>query len=167
MQIREKLRMIGKLIMAYTLFVLVCLQFIVNITYLLGADNPEYLRQTTALFGSNVFFSVFFVIYTHWYNFCKISRWASIAEFLLALDVYFVKNDSTYNLIFQSVILICGIIATLLSYGDKFPSCMMSLYTMFIKKIVKNGFHFEKALEDFKETRYQIHKSKYIHHHGE
>ena len=161
---RERLRMRAKLFLAYVPFVLVCCQFIVNVTYMLGIDNAEYLRQTTVFFGSNLLVSIFFVVYTHFFNFCRISRWSSIAELFLALDVWIIRDDNLYNLIFQSVLLICGIIATLLSYSDKFPTCLMSLHTMFIKKIFKNGFHCEKALEDFKETRYKVHRSKYINH---
>lgn len=161
---RERLRMRAKLFLAYLPFILVCAQFIVNVSYLLGVDNPEYLRQTAVLFGSNVLFSIFLVVYTHFFHFCRISRWSSIAELFLALDVWIIRDDNLYNIIFQTVILVCGIIATLLSYGEKFPNCMMSLYTMFIKKIVKNGFHFEKALEDFKDSRYKVHRTKYLQH---
>jgi len=156
------MRMRGKLYMAYFPFVLVCIQFLINVALLLGLDNPEILYYLNAMFGTNFFFAVFLVCYTNFFHFCRISKWASFAELALAIDVMVVKNETTYNLIFQTIIIICAIIATLLYYGDKFPSCMMSLYTMFLKKVIKNGFHCEKALEDFKESRYQIHKSNQL-----
>ncbi len=161
------MRMRGKLYMAYFPFVLVCIQFLINVALLLGLENPEVLYYLNAMFGTNFFFAVFLVCYTNFFHFCIISKWASFAELALAIDVMVVKNETTYNIVFQSVIMICGIIVTLLSYGGKFPSCMMSMYTMFLKKVIKNGFHCEKALEEFKENRYKIHRSKYIHHHGE
>lgn len=161
---RERLRMRAKLFLAYVPFVLVCCQFIVNVSYMLGIDNAEYLRQTTVFFGSNLLVSIFFVVYTHFFHFCRISRWSSIAELFLALDVWIIRDDNLYNLVFQSVLLICGIIATLLSYSDKFPSCLMSLHALFIKKIIKHKFDCVKSLEDFKEDVYQRNYKKFTHH---
>jgi hypothetical protein len=161
---RERLRMRAKLFLAYLPFILVCAQFIVNVSYLLGIDNPEYLRQTAVLFGSNVLFSIFLVVYTHFFHFCRISRWSSIAELFLALDVWIIRDDNLYNLIFQSILLICGIIATLLSYSDKFPTCLMSLHALFIKKIFKHRFDCVKSLEEFKEDVYNRNYKKFTHH---
>ena len=161
---RERLRMRAKLFLAYVPFVLVCCQFIVNVSYMLGIDNAEYLRQTTVFFGSNLLVSIFFVVYTHFFHFCRISRWSSIAELFLALDVWIIRDDNLYNLIFQSVLLICGIIATLLSYSDKFPSCLMSPHALFIKKIFKHRFDCVKSLEEFKEDVYNRNYKKFTHH---
>jgi len=158
------MRMRGKIFMAYFPFVLVCCQFIINCLFLLGLDNQTFLYYANALFGTNFFFAVFLVCYTQFFYFCRISKWASIAEFLLALDVLFVKNDSTYNLIFQSIILICAIIVTLLSYSDKFPSCLMSLHALFVKKIFKHRFDCVKSLEEFKEDVYNRNYKKFTHH---
>lgn len=158
------MRMRGKLYMGYFPFVLVCIQFLINVALLLGLDNPEVLYYLNAMFGTNFFFAVFLVCYTNFFHFCRISKWASFAELALAIDVMVVKNETTYNIVFQSVIMICGIIVTLLSYSDKFPTCLMSLHALFIKKIFKHRFDCVKSLEEFKEDVYNRNYKKFTHH---
>ena len=134
------MRMRGKLFMAYFPFVLVSGQFIINVLYLLGIDNEIFLYYSNALFGTNLGFAVFLVCYTQFFHFCRISKWSAFVEVLLALDVMIVRDETTYNLVFQSIILFAGIILTLLTYANIFPTCLMSLHALFIKKIIKNKF---------------------------
>jgi len=154
----------GKIYMAYFPFVLVCIQFLINVAFLLGMTNDKVLYYANACFGTNFFFAVFLVCYTNFFHFCRISRWASYAELALAIDVVIIKDETIYNVIFQTIIIGCALLITALSYSRIFPTCMMSMVTIFIKKMVKNKFHCEKALEDFKDSRYKIHSTKYIHH---
>lgn len=154
----------GKIYMAYFPFVLVCIQFLINVAFLLGMTNDRVLFYANTFFGTNFFFAVFLVCYTNFFHFCRIYRWASYAELALAIDVIVVQDDSVYNIVFQCIIIACALILTALSYSKLFPTCMMSMVTIFIKKVLKNKFHCEKALEDFKENRYKVHRSKYIHH---
>jgi len=158
------MRIWGKIYMAYFPFVLVCIQFLINVALLLGLENPEVLYYLNAMFGTNFFFAVFLVCYTNFFHFCIISKWASFAELALAIDVMVVKNETTYNIVFQSVIMICGIIVTLLSYSDKFPTCLMSLHALFIKKIFKHRFDCVKSLHEFKEDVYNRNYKKFTHH---
>ncbi len=158
------MRMRGKLYMAYFPFVLVCCQFIINCLFLLGLDNQTFLYYANALFGTNFFFAVFLVCYTQFFYFCRISKWAAFVEVLLAIDVIVVRNDNIYNLVFQTIILIAAIMLTLLQYSKVFPTCLMSLHTMFIRKVIKNKFDCVKSLEDFKDASYKTHLKKYSHH---
>jgi hypothetical protein len=158
------MRMRGKLFMAYFPFVLVSGQFIINVLYLLGIDNEIFLYYSNALFGTNLGFAVFLVCYTQFFHFCRISKWSAFVEVLLALDVMIVRDETTYNLVFQSIILFAGIILTLLTYANIFPTCLMSLHALFIKKIIKNKFDCVKSLEDYKNESYKIHLEKYSNH---
>ena len=150
--------------MAYFPFALVCCQFLINVAFILGFDNETFLYYANALFGTNFLFSVFLVCYTQFFYFCRISKWAAFVEVLLAIDVMVVRNESMYNLLFQTIILVAGILLTLLSYSKVFPSCLMSLHALFIRKIFKNKFDCVKSLEDFKEDVYKTNYKKFTHH---
>lgn len=164
MDLGSKTRMRVKLFMAYFPLGLVISQFIVNCLYLLGVDNKEFLYQSTVQFGANFWVAVFFVCYTWLFNFCRISKWAARVELLLAIDISIAHDENMYNLIFQTIILIAGIMLTLLQYSKVFPTCLMSLHTMFIRKVIKNKFDCVKSLEDFKDASYKTHLKKYSHH---
>lgn len=99
--------------LAYFPIILVALQVAANSMFLLMPDlyyqSGFYLNL---LLGTNGLFAIFLVLFTFRFRFCRLSRWAAVAECLFALNYAIVKEDSLYNILFQIIV---GSIALLLT----------------------------------------------------
>ncbi len=130
----------AKLFIIYFPIILVIGQIGVNMLYFLS--KPTYLElgfYLNTFFGTNVFFSIFLVAFTFCFKFCSVSKWASIAELLFAINFMVVKEDNLYNILFQIIVGLIAIIVTLIAYVKKFPKCNFSVGFKFFWKAVTNG----------------------------
>jgi hypothetical protein len=120
--------------------ILVSIQVLVNIYALV--DRPGYYAAgfyLNTFIGTNVLFALFLVAFTFSFNLCQVSRFASVAEILFAVNYLIVQEDNLYNIIFQ---LIVGIISLVLTYNyfiKKFPLCRISLLHKFFGAVVITG----------------------------
>lgn len=148
--------------------ILVSIQVLVNIYALL--DSTGYYAAgfyLNTFIGTNVLFALFLVAFTFSFNFCQVSRFASVAEILFAVNYLFVQEDNLYNIIFQ---LIVGIISLVLTYNHfikKFPLCRISLLHKFFGAVVLTG-SCAKGLDKFeRDIESTVKKIYYERHAGD
>lgn len=131
----------GKRLKIFTVYfpvMLVAGQVIVNLMYFLFPDayyaSGFYLNT---FFGTNVFFAIFLTVFTFKFHFCKVSRYAAVAELLFAVNYMVVQQDNLYNILFQVIVGLLALIATFFHYVNKFPMCRLSLLVRFYKKVIQ------------------------------
>lgn len=141
-----------KLFIIYFPVILVTFQVLVN---LLSFIYPAaYMRAgfyLNTFFGTNVFFAVFLVALTFSFQFCSVSRAASIAELLFAVNYLIVQQDNLYNIFFQVIVGLVAIIITFWNYLKKFPLCRMSLLMGFLGSVISN-FSCSKGLDEWERN---------------
>lgn len=119
---------------------LVAGQVLVN---LLSFVFPQVYYATgfylNTFFGTNVFFALFLVAFTFTMRFCRVSRYAAIAELMFAVNFMIVKEDNLYNILFQVIVGLTALAFTFRHYMEKFPLCRISLLTSFLWKVIKRG----------------------------
>lgn len=137
-----------KLFIVYFPIVLVASQVLVNI---LSFVKPSWYSggafYLNTFFGTNVFFAIFLFLFTIQFKFCEVSRWASFAELLFAINYMVVQQDNLYNILFQ---VIAGTIALFLTgghYANKFPLCKFGLFWKFIKSWFRSNGNCKKGIE--------------------
>lgn len=153
-----------KLFIVYFPVLLVSFQVAVNLLYFLW--NSFYMSSgfyLNTFFGTNVLFAIFLVAYTFMFKFCKISRWAAIAEVLFAINFLVVKEDNMYNILFQIIVGVLAILITFSHYIKSFPLCRLSLVVGFIKSVILKG-NCKKGLEQWERDVKSIILRK--HHHA-
>lgn len=153
---------------AYFPIVLTSSQLLINLGFIFDMIPPSYLFVLNTFFGVNIFFAWFLVLYTRFFSFCIVSRFAAYAELILAFDVLLVNSEHIYNLIFQSIVLFIGVSTSLYYYIRKYPMCLISMHLRFVRLAVKNGFHCEKTIKEMKDKSYNYYLRKYQekHHHA-
>jgi hypothetical protein len=141
--------------------ILVSLQVLMNLWALI--DRPAYDAAgfyLNTFIGTNIFFSVFLVCFTWLWPFCKVSRWAAIAELAFAVNYFFVRQDNLYNILFQVIVGVVALILTYKHFTAKFPLCMISLFSRFIGWVVLTG-SCSKALDKWESETKHIVKTTY------
>lgn len=138
-----------RILIVYFPVMLVTAQVLVN---LLSFVFPKVYYTTgfylNTFFGTNVFFALFLVAFTFTLRFCRVSRYAAIAELMFAVNFMIVKEDNLYNILFQVIVGMTALAYTFKHYIDKFPLCRMSLVISFIKSVVKKR-SCSKGLDDW------------------
>jgi hypothetical protein len=132
--IKLKLYKVVRFTIVYFIVGLVLLQVLLNLFSVLFPGQYGGMSFYLNLFlGINMFTAGFFVLFTFYFKFCAISRWAAIAEFLFCLVYLFIKEDNAYNIWFQIIAGTVALIATLIDYSKRFPLCRIGLTTNFLK----------------------------------
>lgn len=144
-----------KVFIAYFPVILVSFQVLVNLSYFFY--RPFYTAlgwHLNAWFGTNILTSIFFLIYTHKYKFCYVSKWAARAEILFALNLYLVSQNELYNIIFQCIVGVIALLITFRHYVRKFPLCNLSLVVRFFKFIFEENSCTKgaKRMDDYLKT---------------
>jgi hypothetical protein len=103
-----------KYFIIYFPVILVALQVFGNLLFFISPDtyNSKGFYIDTFL-GTNVFFSVFLLVFTFTFKFCGISKAAAIAECSFALFYLIFQRDDIYNILFQVIV---GTLAILLTF---------------------------------------------------
>jgi len=139
----------SKIFLAYFPIILVSGQVLVNLLAIFGRSAYDaagiYLNHWL---GTNVLFSIFLVIFTWSFNFCRISKWAAVAESAFAILYMIRMKDDMYNIAFQIIVGTLALGITFKSYIEKFPLCRFSLVFHFIKNVLKSG-NCKKGLEQW------------------
>lgn len=138
-----------KIFVIYFPVALVLLQTVCNLFYFIYPKVYfEAAFYLNLFLGTNFMFAFFLLAFTFMFKFCAISRWAAVAECLMAVFYLVVQKDDVYNVSFQIGVGVVALIATFWHYVKKFPLCRFSLFTGFVASVVKKG-DCKKGLEDW------------------
>lgn len=143
------MRKVSKIFIAYFPVMLVAGQVIVNWLYFVARDwyiTAGFYLNT--FFGTNVFFAVMLVVLTRFMNFCKVSKYAALAELAFAVNFMIVKEDNIYNIVFQIIVGSAALIATLCYYMYKHQQCNFSVGVSFLGNAVMDR-SCQKSLDKF------------------
>lgn len=114
------MRITAKQYLAYFPILLVLLQVVANLLYFINKDAYSSIGfYLSLMIGSNGLVAIFFLVYTFHFKFCKISRWAAIAECLFAINYLIIQEDNLYNILFQVIVGILAIVLTFNYYLKK------------------------------------------------
>jgi len=117
-----------KKFLIYFPVVLVSLQVLVNLYALIDRESYNAVGfYLNTFIGTNILFSFFLLAFTFSFNFCRVSRFAAIAEVLFGLNYLIVQQDNLYNILFQIIVGTLFLIFTYLHFINKFPLCKVSL----------------------------------------
>ena len=160
------MKLVKKFIIYFPI-ILVSLQVCANLLALISVNTYLSIGWYLNLFiGTNVMFAVFLAAFTFSFNFCNVSRAASIAEVLFALNYLIVQQDNLYNILFQVIVGLAALFITYRYYIKKFPLCRLSLLHKFIAAIFITG-GCEKALKRFeRDVTATVTRTHYAKQHG-
>ena len=151
-----------KLYIVYCPVLLLALQVIANILYFVSADVYNAVAyELASVIGVNLMTALFMAAICFFFNFCRVSRAAAVAEILFALNDVLVKNDDVYNIVFQVIIGMAALSVTVLLYMKKFPRCNISIAVDYFKNVVVRKGDCGKALGDWERDQHQYLKAKY------
>lgn len=135
--------------MAYFPVILIVGQILANCLWFLDRGiYYEYGFYLGLVFGTNLFFALFLVSFTHLLRFCYVSRACAWAQLAYAVNYLVVQQDNIYNIWFQIGVGVLALIWTFWNYIKKFPLCRLSLFIGFIVNVIKQG-SCKKGLENW------------------
>jgi hypothetical protein len=153
------IKRLGKIFISYFPAILLAGQILTNLLYFFDRSWYEaagfYLNL---MFGTNVLFAVFLIVFTYTLKFCSVSRWAAWAQLLFAVNYIIVQQDNLYNILFQVVVGCVAMSITLDKYLKKFPLCRASLLVAFIRTVIEER-SCTKGIENWKQSIIKSHVS--------
>ena len=151
------MKQVGKIFLCYFPVLLVLGQIVIDLLAIFCPSAYIYTGfYLGAFFGTNVFVSMFLVVFVFYFNFCTVSRASAIAELAFALNYLIVQEDNMYNLLFQIIVGTIALIFTIRCYVKKFPLCKISLLYTFMALLIRSG-SCTSAMDSWqKEITYRI-----------
>lgn len=143
---------------------LVSLQVLVDLWALI--DRESYLDAgfyLNTFLGTNILFAVFMVLFTFAFNFCSVSRFASIAELLFGIAWMVIQEDNLYNILFQVIVGVGSLYLTYRHFVKKFPLCRVSLVHKFFGAVFLTGSctkGLDKFEKDIESTLIKMHHDR-------
>lgn len=141
-----------RLFIIYFPVILIIGQVVCNLVYFISKETYySWGFYLSLIFGTNLFFAAFLVVFTNVFRFCEVSKWAAWGQLAFAVFYLIRKTDDVNNIIFQIAVGTAAIIWTFRSYMKAFPLCRLSLLKAFIKSLFIKKCDYEKANEHWKE----------------
>jgi len=151
-----------KVFISYFPVILVSIQIMANIFGLVS--NEAYLKigfYLNTFIGTNILFSLFLVAFTQFFRFCKVSRYAALAELLFGLNYLIVQEDNLYNVIFQITVGVLALVLTFRYYIHRFPLCRISLLASFLKNVFRYHGNCNRAFDGW-EKEMKINAKRHV-----
>lgn len=140
-----------KLFIIYFPVLLIAGQVICNLLYFISKTlYYDFGFYFSLIFGTNLFFALFLVAFTHMFRFCEVSKWAAYAELAFGINYLIVQKDNLYNILFQVIVGLIAIMITFRHIIKKFPLCRLSLLREFMRSLWATNCKCDAAIDHWK-----------------